>query len=86
MSKQYYSQLIEREYSCPCCNCTNIQLDTTRGEIYCSACGLVISSPSGEGVLPYDYRDAPVQHNNVEKEITNYRHTFTNRQLMKFRR
>lgn len=85
MSKEYYSQLIEEKYSCPFCNSRDIQLDATKGEIYCSLCGLVISDPSGEGVLPYDYRESPATHNDNQKEITNYRHSFTNRQLMRYR-
>ena len=84
MSNRYYSQLIEEKYSCPCCDSRNLQLDATKGEIYCSECGLVISSPSGEGVLPYDYGEqkniAPQSH---KADITNYRHSYTNKQLMK---
>ena len=83
MSERHYSQLIEERYSCPNCKCTDIQLDTSRSEIYCSKCGLVISSPSG-GELPYDYGE---QHNVMsgqQAEITNYRHTYTNKQLMRY--
>ena len=83
MSKRYYSQLIEEKYSCPSCNSNDIQLDASRSEIYCSRCGLVISNSSDEGVLPWDYA---VQHNltvGTTNDITNYRHSYTNTQLMK---
>lgn len=83
MSKRYYSQLIEEQYSCPVCNSKGIQLDDVRSEIYCSECGLVISSPSDEGVLPYDYGEQPNVATSQQADITNYRHSYTNRQLMK---
>lgn len=83
MSKRYYSQLIEEQYSCPLCNSKEIQLDDSRSEIYCSECGLVISSPSDEGVLPYDYGEQPNVATSQQADITNYRHSYTNTQLMK---
>lgn len=86
MNERYYSHLVESKYSCPSCKSGDIRLDAHKGEIYCSSCGLVISTPSGEGVLPYDYS---VQENMVsanQGDITNYRHSYTNRQLMKYGR
>lgn len=83
MSKQYYSRLIGEKYRCPYCNGKNLQLDTQRSEIYCAECGVVISNPLGEGILPYDYTEKQMDFNDNQKEITNYRHSFTNRQLMK---
>lgn len=83
MSKRYYSQLIEEQYSCPVCNSKEIRLDDSRSEIYCSECGLVISSPSNEGVLPYDYGEQPSLNTSQQADITNYRHSYTNTQLMK---
>lgn len=82
MSVQYYSRLIEEEYSCPLCNSKEIRLDAARSEIFCTNCGLVISSPSG-GVLPYDFSEVKHMPKIQEKSITNFRHTLTNRQLMK---
>lgn len=84
MSKRYYSQLIEEKYSCPSCNSTDIQLDTSRSEIYCSKCGLVISDSSDDGVLPWDYAEQHSLTAGSTNEITNYRHSFTNTQLMKY--
>ena len=82
MSNKYYSQLIEEEYSCPNCSSREIQFDGVRSEIFCSKCGLVISSPSG-GVLPYDFSEVKHVPKVQEKSITNFRHNLTNKQLMK---
>lgn len=83
MSNRHYSQLIEEKYSCPVCNSKEIQLDTDRAEIYCSKCGLVISSTSG-GVLPYDYYEVQKAYPTQEKQITDFRHGSTNAQLMRY--
>ena len=83
MSNKYYSQLMGEKYSCPCCNSTKIEHDTSRSEIYCSECGLVISNPSGDGVLPWDYSEERTTNTGGMAEITNFRHTYTNTQLMK---
>lgn len=82
MSNRYYSQLIEEKYSCPICNSREIRFDSARSEIYCSNCGLVISSPLG-GVLPYDFSEVRTVPKTEEKSITNFKHNLTNRQLMK---
>lgn len=84
MSKRHYSHLIEEKYSCPSCNSMEIQYDPAKTEIYCGNCGLVISSTDG-GVLPYDYGEVQtVQTTENPKSITNFRHTSTNTQLMKY--
>ena len=82
MSYKQYSQLLEQEYSCPTCKGKNIHYDGRRAEIYCQDCGLIISSPTG-GALPYDFSEAKASVPSMNKEITNYRHTKTNRQLMR---
>lgn len=82
MSKRHYSLLIEEKYSCPVCNSMEIQYDEGRAEIFCTQCGLVISSPQG-GVLPYDYSEVQTVAPQGQKQITNFRHTMTNTQLMK---
>lgn len=87
MSERYHSHLIEENYTCPICKSTKIRLDNTKGEIYCAECGLVITNPSGDGILPYDYSvQKNVASQGQQTDITNYRHTYTNRQLMKFGR
>lgn len=87
MSERYYSHLVEENYTCPVCKSQDIALDNPKGEIYCQKCGLVIASPSGDGILPYDYG---VQKNIASKgqqtDITNYRHSYTNKQLMRYGR
>lgn len=85
MSEKQYSQLLEKEYACPQCKATDIGYDSHRAEIYCRNCGLIISSPTG-GAIPYDFSEARTASNPPgDTEITNYKHTITNRQLMRHR-